>query len=302
VLVSLTIHETNDHTERTEITISTNTQNPVKPVDLFSNDETISDLSIQCKDKFYDYYFERQTRGFAALSKDEQKRITPRRLLDKNKTARTYLAFATDKPNDAIISESKLFDFGSIYFEKVFANRKIKELIVPHIFMHMLNELDLKWAKEIRSNNYTNKRNKSILHKDIVKYFILNFIASSFNELPAEKKVLVEDKIIDVVSGLDKTDMIPDIFFELAEKSYIFFMRLFDQKRDVTWPEELYQKIRANGYEFDPDDIPTDFNIMSKLKSRGNFIRQDLMRTRSEKIKDDKNSDTIRSALLSLIE
>ena len=222
--------------------------------------------------------------------------------MDKNKTARTYLAFATDKPNDAIISESKLFDFGSIYFEKVFANRKIKELIVPHIFMHMLNELDLKWAKEIRSNNYTNKRNKSILHKDIVKYFILNFIASSFNELPAEKKVLVEDKIIDVVSGLDKTDMIPDIFFELAEKSYIFFMRLFDQKRDVTWPEELYQKIRANGYEFDPDDIPTDFNIMSKLKSRGNFIRQDLMRTRSEKIKDDKNSDTIRSALLSLIE
>jgi len=299
VIVGLTIHETTDADERTEISIATNTQNPVRPPDLFSNDEAINDLKIQCRHKFPNFYFERQTKGFDALPRETKIRITKKRKLDKNKTARSFLAY-TDNPNHGIISESKIFSPGSQYFEAVFANREIKDLIIPHSFKEMLDGLDVQWTKDIRDGDLTNKRNKQILHKDITKYFILNLIKVTMNELSTEDREKIEDKIIELMLQIRNREQIPEEFLTIAELSFRFFMSLFNQNRDITWPDELYQKIRAAGYVPNADDVPTDFEIMTRLKLRGPIILQTLLDSRTE-LMDQGNMDPIQVNLLELI-
>jgi hypothetical protein len=300
VIVGLTIHETTDADERTEISISTNTQNPVKPVDLFSNDEAIYDLAIQCRHKFHDFYFERQTKGFEALSSGTKSRITKKRLLDKNKTARSFLAYSNN-PNEGIISESKLFSPESQYFETVFVNRDIKDLIIPHCFKQMLDGLDFQWTKDIGAGDLSNKRNKQILHKDITKYFVLNLIGVTMNEITTEDRTKIEEKIIELMLQIRNREQIPAKFVIIAEKSFKFFLSLFNQNKDITWPDELYQKIKELDYVPNPSDIPTDFEIMTRLKSRGPIVRQTLLNSRSESLEQG-NVDVIKKLLLELID
>lgn len=295
VLIGLTVHEAVNLDEKNEISIATNTQNPVKPVDLFSNNETINDLAIQCRHHFRDFYFERQTKGFDALDSATKIRITKKRLLDKNKAARTFLAYV-DNPNEGIISESKLFGIGSNLFDKVFLNRKIKDLIVPHIFKQMLDGLDLKWTKEIKTGDNTHKRDKTILHKDIVKYFTLNLIGITMNEFSDEDKVVIETNIIDTMTSLQNKDSIPQEFLSVAATSFNYFMSLFNNNKDITWPDDLYAKIRQSGYEIKPDDIPTDFEVMTKLKKNGPLVKHTLLTSRVEKIEQG-NVDPIKQIL-----
>ena len=79
---------------------------------------------------------------------------------------------------------------------------------------------------------------------------------------------------------------------------------MFDQRRDVSWPEELYAKINQPGYDPDDvnnkDDVPTGFDIMTKLKKRGKNISSNLTRDRLKIIKQG-NKDPIKDALLSLV-
>lgn len=283
VIIGMTIHTAKNLEEKDEISIATNTQNPVKPVDLFSNNESINDLAVQCRTQFHDYYFERQTRGFNALEPSTRIRITKKRLLDKNKTARAYLAY-TDNPNNGIMSESKLFGVDSQHFEQVFVDRKIKDLIVPHNFKQMLDGLDLKWTKEIKSGDNTHKRDKAILHKDIVKYFILHFLGTTMNEFVDEDKTTIETKIIEVMTSLKNKDSIPQEFLAIAETCFRYFMSLFDLNKNITWDEDLYERITKLGYEPRPEDIPTDFDIMRKLKIIGPLIRHTLLKSRSDLI------------------
>ncbi len=295
-IIGLTIHAVNNLDEKDEISIATNTQNPVKPVDLFSNNEPINDLAMQCMTQFHDYYFERQTKGFNALESSTKIRITKKRLLDKNKTARTYLAYA-DNPNSGIISESKLFGVESLHFDQVFVDRKIKDLIIPHIFKQILDGLDLKWTKEIKSGDFTHKRDKAILHKGIVKYFVPHFWRITMNEFSDEEKTVIETKIIEVMTPLKNKDSIPQEFLASAETSFRYFMSLFNLNKDITWDEELYTRITKPGYEPRLEDIPTDFDVMRKLKVIDQLIRQTLLQSRSDLISLG-NVDPIKQILL----
>lgn len=295
VTIGLTIHAAKDIHEIDKISVSTNTQNPVKPVDLFSNDESINDLALQCRTQFHDYYFERQTRGFNALEPSTRIRITKKRLLDKNKTARAYLAYV-DNPNSGIMSESKLFGIASPHFDQVFVGRKIKDLIVPHNFKQMLDGLDLKWTKEIKSGDNTHKRDKTILHKDIVKYFILHFLGTTMNEFSDEEKDKIETKIIKEMTVLKNKDSIPQGFLNVASTGFNYFMFLFNLNKNITWEDELYTRITKPGYEPRHEDIPTDFEVMRRLKLSGPLIKQTLLNSRSDLIDQD-NVDPIKQIL-----
>ena len=144
VFLFLGIHEASDDQERAAISEATNTQNPIKRVDLITNSVELRNLELECRREFSDFYFERQTNGFKAESRDTQRQVTPRRVLSKNSTARSYYAYAID-PNGAMKSENEFFNKTSTYCDHVFKNRTIRELIISHIFMDMIKSLHAKW-------------------------------------------------------------------------------------------------------------------------------------------------------------
>ena len=76
VFVLLSIHETADAEERNQISEATNTQNPISPVDLVTNYKEMTDLALECKKDFPEFYFERQTKGFLSATASVQNRVT----------------------------------------------------------------------------------------------------------------------------------------------------------------------------------------------------------------------------------
>jgi hypothetical protein len=283
VLVSVRIHQIESKQEAIDITSSTNTQNTVKDVDQISNYDEIEKLAIECRHKFHDFYFERQTAGFGSASKDTRKRVTRKRLLDKEKTARAYLAYSNNEPNDAMITSPILFDMvDPTYYNTVFVNRAIKELIIPHIFTYMFNSLDLKWGNEHRHKNDSNYIQKQILHKEIVKYFMLDLIGYTMRDLEDSDRTTCEDKLIDIMRKLDTKDSAPREFLEIAVVTLDYFMRLFNTNKLFTWPQPLIDKIKTPGYVSDPYDKPNHDDIRRKLVSSGSVIRKFFKDTMEE--------------------
>ena len=91
------IHEVADDKERNQISETTNTQNPVKPIDLITNYPEMTELELQCKMQFPEFYFERQTKGFKFENRTTQQRVTCRRLMEKSSTAKALLRIC-DRP------------------------------------------------------------------------------------------------------------------------------------------------------------------------------------------------------------
>jgi hypothetical protein len=287
VLVSVRIHQTESKQEASEITSSTNTQNTVKEVDQISNFEEIEALAIQCRHRFPDFYFERQTAGFGAASKNTRNKVTRKRLLDKEKSARSYLAYSNNEPNSAIIPSKDLFSMiDPTYYNAVFANRAIEELIIPHIFTYMLNSLDLKWGNEHRNKNDANYYQKQILHKEIVKYFMLDLIGRTMRDLKDSDRIACQEKLIDMMKKLNTKDSVPSKFLEIAVVTLDYFMYLFNANKLFTWPDHLIEKIKTPGYVSDPYDKPDHDDIRRKLiGERGTVIRSIFMDTIKEDMK-----------------
>lgn len=286
VIVSIKIHQVESEEESNEITSATNTQNTVREVDQISNFEEIRELTIQCRDKFPEFYFERQTAGFNAAKLETRRRVTKKRLLDKEKTARSYLAYSTNEPNNAIIPSKDLFStIDPTYYNSVFKNRKIQELIIPHIFSQILNALDLKWGNEHRKGDNTNYFQKQILHKDIVKYFILDLIGMSMRGLPEPKRKQIEEKLIEKIKVLETRNPIPKELLKIAEESLDYFMYLFDENKSITWPEELLTKLRTPGYTPSNLDKPDHDDIRRVLIASGSMVRKEFMDKRERDIK-----------------
>ena len=123
----MTIHEAVDEKERNLISEATNTQNPVKPVDLITNFPELNYLVIQCKIDYNNFYFERQTKGFKAETKATRNHVTLRRVLEKNATARAYYAYVIN-PAESLMPDKDLFSsINTMYYDRVFKNRKIKD-------------------------------------------------------------------------------------------------------------------------------------------------------------------------------
>lgn len=303
VSVFMTVHETADPKEGTLISETTNTQNPIKPVDLITNFPEMNNMVLQCKKNYKEFYFERQTRGFQVETKATRHRVTRRRILEKNAIARSYYAY-TINPHLAMTVPDKDF-FSAVdpqYYNQVFQNRNIKDLIVPHIFMQMLKALYDKWRLELKQDPpiETHLRDKEILSKRIVQFFILRFISKTMESLTDTERPRVEKKIIETFRALKKEDPIPNDFLEIAQTSYDNFMMCFDLNRNETWPEKLMDKINDPAYNSTPEDVPIAYDIMYVLKLKGASLLPALL-TSKDFMVEQTTVDGIKLKLLSLI-
>ena len=292
VFLPMTIHDAVDDHERNQISETTNTQNPIKPVDLISNYPEIKEMVLQCRKNFKDFYFERQTNGFQMEDTITKKRVTLKRVMKKDSIARAYYAYAVN-PNDAMISDKILFSVSnnkqSHYFQ-IFASRDIKELIIPHIFMQMLNELHRKWCQELKDNpSEKMARDKGIISKDIVKYYILRFIHESMFSIDETDRKSIEEKLIEIFRNIGKKDKLPDSFINIANIAYNIFMLCYDADRNDTWPPELLKKIKAKNYKEEEHDVPSPYDIMYMLKQNGINILPHLLRMRQHFINQIKD-------------
>ena len=286
VYLLMTIHEAVNDKERNQISQATNTQNPIKPVDLITNYSEMTELVSQCKTNFKDFYFERQTKGFKTVDKMTKNRITSRRVMEKNSTARAYYAYDID-PNKAMMTDKLLFsitDDASPYYD-VFKDRKIEQLIIPHIFMHMINGLHSKWCKELSDDSSDEiLRNKGIISKEIVKYYLLKFIHESMMNIDESTRESIKDEMIEIFRKLKHNDSIPEIFLNVAQTAFNSFMLSFNTIKRDTWPKELINKINSKNYQPNKKDIPDPFDIMYELKQRGNKLLLQILQTRTDVI------------------
>ena len=275
VFLPITIHETIDDDERDRISQSTNTQNPIKPVDLITNFRELRDLELECNDKFSKFYFERQTKGLANISM--LAKITPRRILEKEKTSRCYYAYAID-PRLAIMSDMALFTKkpssleGESHFDKVFKKRQIKELIIPHIFMHMIIALLKIYQKKFDAdnNNEDYAKYKWLLSKKLIKFYILRFINKSMDSIEQSQRIDIEDHIIKIFSELKKNDELPQIFLDIAKAGLELFISSYALDWKHNYPKNFVQKINDSNRPESIGDLPSAQDIVLVLKKYKN--------------------------------
>ena len=303
MFISLTIHEAVDSDEHNLISQATNTQNPIKPIDLITNSNELLDLESQCKKHRRDFYFEQQTNRFASEDSRIQYKITSRRLLEKNKTSRAYYAYAIN-PYEAMMPNRDLFSLvNPTHYNKIFRNRTIDELIIPHIFMTTLDALCSNWRKISSDPNSddgdTYQKNAEIFSKRITKYFILKFINLSMMDIEENERADIEKKIIEIFQKLKKSDPIPDLLLNIVDTTCESFMLWFDSRPQETWPTKLYEKIHSPEYKESENDVPTPYDIMYKLKKHGSDILSVLKNERIRRIKIDRQ-DKIKSEILKI--
>ena len=288
VFLFIAVHEAVNDQERTLISAATNTQNAIKRVDLITNSQDLIDLEQHCKRDFPDFYFERQTKGFKAENRSVQQRVTSRRVLDKSLTARSYYAYAID-PNGAMESEKEFFG-DSKYYDAVFKNRTIRELIVPHIFMDMITSLRTKWRADDE-----HERDGAIISKRNVKYYLLRLIHESLFSIDDSERTKIEDEMIRHFQRLAKNET-PEIFYDIASTAYYDFMLNFDQLRHETWPEEVLSAMNDSSSN---TNRPSPYDIMYQLKKRGDKILPLLFSNRQ--YNHNLTGDSIKEKLLTLI-
>lgn len=304
IFVTLTIHETADSDEHDLISQATNTQNPIKPIDLITNSNKLYDLVSQCKARQRGFYFERQTRGFDYENSLTQLRITPRRVLEKNKTARAYYAYAID-PSGAMMPDKYLFSLAEpTYYDEIFQDRKIEELIIPHIFMTILGVLCSNWKKTASGSNSDDgnacPEYADIFNKKITKYFILRFINLSMMDIEKDERANIEKRIIEIFQKLKKNDPIPKLLLNIVDITCKSFMLWFNARKQDTWPTELLEKTQSPGYKTSKNDVPTSYNIMYQLKLHGSRILSAMQYERNQRIVIDPRSDAIKSRILEI--
>ena len=204
VLVLVSIHEAADDEERRQISEATNTQNPVRPADLVTNYREMTEMVLQCKKDFPEFYFERQTRGFWSATTAVQNRVTRRRVMEKTAVARAYCAYAL-QPGEALVPDRVMFSTADGHYDRIFQDRNVRDLIIPHIFMQLLGELHRKWCGDLRdSPSDKAARDKGIISKDTVKYHVLKFINESMAGLDGSVRRSVEDGLIESFRVLKK--------------------------------------------------------------------------------------------------
>lgn len=302
VLLLMTIHEAADDEERNQISEATNTQNPIRPEDLVTNYPEMTDLALQCKSGFPEFYFERQSKGFKSSKKSTQNRVTRRRVMGKSGAVRSYCAYA-ENPADATMPDKALFSVigGPGYYERVFKDRKIRDLIAPHILMQSLEELHRAWCRELDDSPSDElARKKGIISKAPVRHFILKFIFESMMGISGDERESVKDSMIDDFRRLGRHDPIPDRLMEVARAGCDTFMASFDAGMGETWPEGLVKRIRGAKRGAPVSDRPTPYDIAQSLQQNGARLLPYLLDMRGHIISQVK-SDAVRQALLAFV-
>ena len=213
-----------------------------------------------------------------------------------------HYAYQID-PHKAMMSAKDLFDTRGENnpFNDVFGNREIKELIIPHIFMVMLKALHSEWNEKSKKdpNDKDYARNKVIISKDIVKYYILSFISKSMSSISdPDDKEKIENKLIEIFNGLDKKDSLPTPLINIAEQSFNNFMMCFDNTPGIlnSTYETRLNELRKKKQKFEP------FEIMSVLKSKYAGDRVTDLYDNKEHFIQNLKRDPIKEELLKLLD
>jgi hypothetical protein len=153
VEIGIKIYETANDEERLAISKATNTQNPIREIDLMSQRPEHSEMVRQCRRSYPEFWYEKQSYSYSNVKNSStKKRVTPKRVLDKGKTAYSFYAYAIDPYQAIKLNDSKFFDpyHLDLYYNRVFFDpteadpqkiRSVRELILPHIFHNILAEL-----------------------------------------------------------------------------------------------------------------------------------------------------------------
>ena len=208
VMVMLIVHEAVDDVERTQISTATNTQNPIKPADLITNDPLLRKLELDFKSHHPNWYFEIQRGGYRGLASSKRRTITKMRMLEKEHMARRWWAYM-GKPSKAIsMSEKDLFTPYNLSY--TFNDTYAIDFIIPHIFYTLLDELD----KQLKHNN---SRDWGLLHLRVVKFYILATIGLTLDSVDSDKRRDILDELYssftnDSISEL--IDIVRHIFYD----------------------------------------------------------------------------------------
>lgn len=187
VEVMLRVHETADLSEKEDISTSTNTQNPITTTDTISTKKELREIALKIHRDYLGFYFEYQTEGFRGLSNTEKRNILKNGVLEKEATARYYLAFNKTKPWTSL-KKGNSYIFDQLY-EDIFQNRLPKDFIIPHIFAEGLNQLKTKWKRDNITDRYA-----KLIDLKIGKYYALAFIGNTLEDMG--EKESIEDEVI----------------------------------------------------------------------------------------------------------
>jgi len=300
VQVQLTIHETADDSERNMISEATNTQNPIKPIDLITNRKELRDLELQCRGEFSKFYFQRQTQGISAEIDTARNIVTERRILEKSDAARAYCAYSID-PNQAIMPDKAMFapdddDSNSrwtVNYYSIFRDRHIRDLVIPHIFMKTLLELRKTWLDKSKDGSSPDEasaygRRADMFNKKIIRYYLLRFINLSMMDIEEEKRRRIEDKMIEIFGNLNKNEGIPKSLTDVIEQAC---------DNMLLWLE--YHQAMSSGKK--PDEEPDPYDIMMEMKEKGATVLPLLEGVRRNMMGLDRK-DAVRECLHKILE
>ena len=262
---------------RSQIGEAANAHNPVGLAAL-ANYPEMTDLASQCRRDFPEFYFERRPGGSAPSA--ARNRATSRRVMEAGPVARAYYAYAID-PNDALVPDKVLFSPTGDHYDQIFKDRRIQDLIIPHIFMQLFGELYRQRCRDLEGDPSDKAaRAKEIIGKDIVKCYALRFVYESMIMLDRSVCVSVKAGLIDAFGSLKSEDPVPQKLTDVAEAAYDFFMAVFNAERNNTWPADLIRKINAKGYRATADDVPSPHDIAQALRQNGDKLLPRLLRER----------------------
>jgi len=215
-----------------EVTLFTNSQNPINLRDLCSRD-TIQ-TKIQKLIRNYGYFYERKRGEFNALYPTHEIKVNEfgnnwkRKVISNEKAAQAYLAFMLNKPSQAKAQKGKIFlkSEGGFYYD-IFNDSLMPERILLAFKLLEYIEMKRKEYQETLSNAgemSENERNNTysydyIIHSDL-------FILSLFNDFLRHKNHNFD--VNDCVKLMDDIDTgvseIQEIYSEIVDSVRDFIL------------------------------------------------------------------------------
>ena len=308
VLVGLTIHEAIDVEERNKISEATNTQNPVVPIDLISNNDDLVLLESSCNRDYNRYFFERQRGGFShdPVTRADRTRITGLRRMKKGDVARAFYAFNVDAYEAIKTSDEKLYNDQDVFYPRIF-RVSVKELIFAHVLSESIKGLLKTWRKQIEQHRegqpitlpdlwHEDETDtlKEILNKKQIRYVLLSWIKESLDSFSDDDQVTIKTNMIERFGNIARRAAIPEEFLHIINAAITNFRFCFDVIQHETWPED------EDGNRRQPSPIEMKERIANDPDS-ADVIRH-LLDTKANQIEQQRaggteNPDPIKSRL-----
>ena len=308
VLVGLTIHEAIDVEERNKISEATNTQNPVVPIDLISNNDDLVLLESSCNRDYNRYFFERQRGGFShdPVTRADRTRITGLRRMKKGDVARAFYAFNVDAYEAIKTSDEKLYNDQDVFYPRIF-RVSVKELIFAHVLSESIKGLLKTWRKQIEQHaegqpitlpDFWHEDEtdtlKEILNKKQIRYVLLSWIKESLDSFSDDDQVTIKTNMIERFGNIARGAAIPEEFLHIINAAITNFRFCFDVIQHETWPED------EDGNRRQPSPIEMKERIANDPDSAD--VIKHLLDTKANQIEQQRaggteNPDPIKSRL-----